>query len=459
MNKGLGPTLLDIEECVKSNRLWHKSDYHSMSNEERHEFPLQLLEWYHREKRTTMPWRKDSLDRERRALGQRAYEVWVSEIMLQQTQVATVIDYYHRWINKFPTIDDLAKADIEQVNTLWAGLGYYSRARRLWEGARKIVSEFDGLLPDNAKDLQAHIPGVGRYTAGAIASIVYHEQVPVVDGNVIRVLARTRAIHGDPKKAKTVDLFWEIAASLVPCSAPGDFNQAIMELGAQICTPQNPKCDECPVQTHCIAYKQLGVFKTLSKKKRKRSTSHHGCSTCHELQSDLVQAEETYRVTRYPLKVEKKPPRDEECAVSIVECIKDNESYYLLSKRPETGLLAGLWEFPSLELESPINKVDQSTEYLRTRYQIELKDAITRVDLGNVIHLFSHIRKVYHIEWIQYKNDLIVQNKSIKWVTLAELKTSPIPTGLKKALKVLEKFKVNSIKKKPKTIASYFKTE
>lgn len=125
-----------------------------------------------------------------------------------QTQVATVIDYYNRWMAAFPTIQDLANADIEKVNSLWAGLGYYSRAKRLWEGAQKVVSQLGGLLPNNAKDLQSEIPGVGRYTAGAVASIVFGETTPVVDGNVIRVIARWRAIHADPKKAKSVELFW-----------------------------------------------------------------------------------------------------------------------------------------------------------------------------------------------------------------------------------------------------------
>lgn len=184
----------------------------------------------------------------------------------------------------FPTIRDLAKADIEKVNTLWAGLGYYSRAKRLWEGAQKVVNELDGLLPNNAKDLQNEIPGVGRYTAGAVASIVFGEATPVVDGNVIRVIARWRAIHADPKKAKSVDLFWEIAASMVPESNPGDFNQAMMELGARVCTPQNPDCVSCPIQVDCRALNQLELVKSLSKngffsekkKKRKQTDIEHG---------------------------------------------------------------------------------------------------------------------------------------------------------------------------------------
>ncbi|KAI9360218.1 NUDIX hydrolase domain-like protein, partial [Pilaira anomala] len=197
-----------------------------------------------------------------------------------------------------------------------------------------------------------------------------------------------------------------------------------------------------------------------------------------ELDSDLV--EESYTVTRYPLKVDKKPPRDEECAVSIVEKISPNqEPLYLISKRPETGLLAGLWEFPTLELDTLdsdyIERAKKSTQYLNTRYQLEFKQP-NRFDLGNVVHLFSHIRKVYHIEWIQYEQDdlpTIDRVTDVKWVTLTELKTSPIPTGLKKALKLLENFKTTNsttltkkkaVKKSVKTtksanIASFFKKE
>ncbi|KAI9272287.1 DNA glycosylase [Helicostylum pulchrum] len=445
---------IDIEECITSNRLYHSDSYHVVSDNERARIQKDLLKWYHVEKRTTMPWRKDNdITWDREELGQRAYEVWVSEIMLQQTQVATVIGFYGRWMEAFPTIRDLANADIEKVNTLWAGLGYYSRAKRLWEGAQKVLKELEGLLPNNAKDLEKEIPGVGRYTAGAVASIVFGEQTPVVDGNVIRVISRWRAIHADPKKAKTIDLFWSIAASMVPESKPGDFNQAMMELGARVCTPQNPDCSNCPISTDCRAYNQLNTVKRFSKdgffiekKKRKQMEIEHDCSTCHELNSDLV--EDNYTVTRYPLKVDKKPPRDEECAVSIVEMISPNqEPLYLISKRPETGLLAGLWEFPTFELDSLDSdykeRAKKSTRYLNTRYQLDFNHT-NRFDLGNVVHLFSHIRKVYHVEWIQIELASIDGVTNVKWVTLSELKTSPIPTGLKKALKLLEKFKTTT---------------
>ncbi|CAO3621501.1 unnamed protein product [Cunninghamella echinulata] len=405
-----------------------------------------------------MPWRKPAdphLNKE--ALAQRAYEVWVSEIMLQQTQVATVIGYYNRWMEKFPTIFDLAKADIEEVNKLWAGLGYYSRASRLWSGAKLVVEKYDGCLPNNAKDLEISIPGIGAYTAGAIASIVFQQQTPLVDGNVIRVLSRLRTIGGDMKKGEIVKLFWSIAKTIVPSSRPGDFNQALMELGARVCTPQNPQCERCPVQDQCRALAHLKLHTMLmdqvwkkkeeDQKEEKEGSIDHECQYCPVITENLEH--ENYAVTRYPVKSDKKPPRDEECAVCILEATSnDNESIeskYLITKRPEKGLLAGLWEFPTVELNNTKSTYKQRsqhiTAFLKDQHKINLNEIKhKRQNLENVVHLFSHIRKVYHVEWVSLSNEDVI-NISIEgnWVTMEELKTSPIPTGLKKAIKLLEK--------------------
>ncbi|KAI8148757.1 DNA glycosylase [Fennellomyces sp. T-0311] len=433
---------IDIEECVQTGSLSHNNTYHSLSAADQVLIQDRLLEWYDREKRMNMPWRKPTrTDLDQKALAQRAYE----------TQVATVIDYYNRWMEAFPTIQALAEADIEKVNELWAGLGYYSRARRLWEGAQKVVREFDGSLPSNAEDLQRYIPGVGRYTAGAVASIVFNQVTPVVDGNVIRVVARLRAIGADPKKASTVELFWEIAAKLVSKERPGDTNQALMELGARVCTPQNPQCTTCPLQKNCHAFAQREIHSRLKtekfweKKKRTREIDHE-CTFCPEIHTHL-DGDDDYAVTRYPTKPEKKKPRDEECAVYIVQ--SKTSSKFLISKRPETGLLAGLWEFPSLELESLDTTYDvrskKASGFLQERYGIDVEETkgLERHDLGNVVHLFSHIRKVYHVEWIHLScanEDGLLDDEQVKWVDGDELKKSPIPTGLKKALALLEKF-------------------
>ncbi|XP_038965136.1 adenine DNA glycosylase isoform X8 [Rattus norvegicus] len=224
-------------------------------------FRRNLLSWYDQEKRD-LPWRKRV--KEEANLDRRAYAVWVSEVMLQQTQVATVIDYYTRWMQKWPTLQDLASASLEEVNQLWSGLGYYSRGRRLQEGARKVVEELGGHVPRTAETLQQLLPGVGRYTAGAIASIAFDQVTGVVDGNVIRVLCRVRAIGADPTSSFVSHHLWDLAQQLVDPARPGDFNQAAMELGATVCTPQRPLCSHCPVQSLCRAHQRVSLQRKSS---------------------------------------------------------------------------------------------------------------------------------------------------------------------------------------------------
>lgn len=204
-----------------------------------------LLDWY-RVHRRDLPWRhrKDP------------YAVWVSEVMLQQTQVRTVIPYYERWMQRFPDLATLAAAPVDSVLEAWQGLGYYGRARRLLEGARVVVSDHGGRLPRSAQSLN-RLPGIGPYSAGAISSIAFDERVPLVDGNVSRVLCRLEALDGDPTRAPTKGLLWALADSLVPADWPGDFNQALMELGATVCLPRQPDCADCPIGRLCKA-RRLG---------------------------------------------------------------------------------------------------------------------------------------------------------------------------------------------------------
>lgn len=244
-----------------------------------------LLAWYGEvNTNRSMPWRKAFIDPKdygdaaklRQALTQRAYEVFISEIMLQQTRVKTVIEYWNRWMERWPTIYDLAKADEDDVMSAWRGLGYYSRCKRILEACRKIVGHKDwqGLMPQDAKELEAHIPGVGPYTAGAISSIVFGRPAPMVDGNVLRVLSRQLGLLADTKTDKgTIDIIWACARSLVetvalentleaadtggaqPNDAPGRWGQALMDLGSTICTP-SPNCSACPATTTCRAYSE-----------------------------------------------------------------------------------------------------------------------------------------------------------------------------------------------------------
>jgi A/G-specific adenine glycosylase len=209
-----------------------------------------LLAWYG-EHRRDLPWRR-SLD---------PYSVWVSEMMLQQTQVATVIPYFQRWMQRFPDVAALANAAESDVLHAWQGLGYYSRARNLQRAAVLMVKEHAGRVPDAVEALRA-LPGIGPYSAGAIASIAYGKAEPLVDGNVIRVLARLFALRGDPNKKPLKGEIWAHARTLVPAQAPGDFNQALMELGATVCTPRSPRCEVCPLATECQARAQ-GLIELL----------------------------------------------------------------------------------------------------------------------------------------------------------------------------------------------------
>ncbi|KAG0224010.1 hypothetical protein BGW42_005413 [Actinomortierella wolfii] len=331
-----GSTLPDLEDLVAdaarvrkaSGR--HPVDYHLFATlEERERVQQHVVEWYDIHHRK-LPWRRSFLKDKKIDLtkltaedGQRAYEVWVSEIMCQQTQIATVIPYYNKWMSQWPTLADLAAADIEDVNKAWTGLGYYSRAKRLHEGAQKVLKEFNGILPADPSTLAKSVPGIGRYTAGAIVSHAYNVPAPIVDGNVVRLLSRLRAIGGDVKNPKVIELHWEVAEQLVHQTRPGCFNQGMMELGALICTPTNPKCHECPVQSSCRAYaesldlKQSRTEKFGGSLKRKVSDLKdeqwdykNECDLC--LPEAEVEGKDQGLVTQYPRKAVKKAPRDEE---------------------------------------------------------------------------------------------------------------------------------------------------
>lgn len=203
-----------------------------------------LLAWYQKSARN-LPWRKTN----------NPYAIWVSEIMLQQTQVQTVIPYYEKWLKQFPSIASLAQADQGEVLSHWAGLGYYRRARMLHSAAQQIMTNHAGQFPSTLEAILT-LPGIGRYTAGAIASIAFKIAAPILDGNVIRVLSRVFAIKKNIASPQTLKLLWEKAEEIVSKKQPGNFNQALMELGALICTPQNPKCLICPIQKFCAAFQE-----------------------------------------------------------------------------------------------------------------------------------------------------------------------------------------------------------
>ena len=229
------------------------------------EFSRRLLDWYSIHARQ-LPWRTLPFDFQGdnfQSLGIKPdpYRVWVSEIMLQQTRVETILPYFQNWLNHFPTLDTLAKASEQEVLSVWEGLGYYSRARNFHKAAQKVIHEYDGQIPSKRQVLEK-LPGIGRYTAAAISSIAFGEDEPALDGNIRRVLARFFNMQMPTHSPAGEKELWNLAAAQLPSGRAGDYNQAIMDLGATICTPRGPLCDRCPLRGLCQA-ERLGLQKEL----------------------------------------------------------------------------------------------------------------------------------------------------------------------------------------------------
>lgn len=293
-----------------------------------------LITWFRNAQRD-LPWRRTS----------DPYAIWLSEIMLQQTRVETVIPYYEKFLAAFPTIERLAKAPLERLLRLWAGLGYYSRARNLHAAAKSVVREYGGLFPSSSVALQT-LPGVGRYTAAAIASIAFGEAVAVLDGNVKRVLARLLAVTESIDKPAVVDRLWRDAEQLLDSRNPGDFNQAMMELGATVCTPRNPRCESCPLRRYCAAAKR-GIATTLPIRKTKVAVP-------------LVRA--------------------------VGAAIVENRDI-LLVQRKKTGLLAGFWTLPGTEIQENEDPRHALRRFAEKRFSASL---IVGEMIGEVRHEFTH---------------------------------------------------------------------
>jgi len=264
----------------------------------------QLLAWWDEHGRHDLPWQQNVS----------AYRVWVSEIMLQQTQVATVERYYARFLESFPDVQALAGASSDDVLHHWSGLGYYSRARNLHKAAKQLVADNAGLVPNSLDEL-IDLPGIGRSTAGAILSLVYDQRQPILDGNVKRVLARVFAIEGWTGTTANLKRLWELADSVTPSVRVGNYTQAIMDLGATLCTRSRPRCTECPLQDICLAFAG-GLVKTIPAPKPKKM----------------------------------RPRR----SAVIIMAVNDNGDI-LLEKRPPSGIWGGLWSFPELESVSAID--------------------------------------------------------------------------------------------------------
>lgn len=272
-----------------------------------HTFSSQVLRWFQQYGRKHLPWQKNVTP----------YRVWVSEIMLQQTQVTTVIPYFERFMATFPTVQVLAEAPQDEVLSLWTGLGYYARARNLHKTAKLICTRFNGEFPEKVHELE-QLPGVGRSTAGAIRSLGHGRYAPILDGNVKRVLARHFAVAGWPGKASVLKKLWQLSEQLTPEEDSGAYNQAMMDIGAMICTRSKPLCEQCPVRNTCTA-----------------------------------KAQDT--MTQYP----GKKPKTVKPVKSTHMLLFRYNGHFLLEKRPQTGIWGGLWGFPQSNEETQMSSLAQ----------------------------------------------------------------------------------------------------
>ena len=321
-----------------------------------------LLDWYRTHARD-LPWRHT----------EDPYAIWISEIMLQQTQVTTVMPYWKRWMRALPTVQKLARINPERVLKLWEGLGYYSRARNLQAAAQKIVTEHGGIFPEDPK-IMRELPGIGRYTAGAISSIAFDQPEPIVDGNVVRILTRIFGIRENPKNKKTREELWSLAQTLVSTSENcGALNQSLMELGATVCHPRQPECENCPVIRNCVARREKTITLIPAKGKRIKYT-------------------------------------EKEIKVFVIK----RNGRLLMQKRPKGVINADFWELPNNETRPEI------TLPKRARLLASAKHNITsyRIKLN-----------AYSMESGQFKG---------RWFTFSDLRKFPVTAAHRKILKIVE---------------------
>ncbi len=343
-----------------------------------------LLAWYADHGRD-LPWR-----------GTRdPYRIWLSEIMLQQTGVTVVIPYYERFLRRFPDVQTLAEASVDEVIALWAGLGYYSRARNL-HAASRIVAEAGGRLPEDLKALQA-LPGIGRSTAGAILSIAFNRKAPILDGNVRRVLIRLHAVEQPPRTAAVEKDLWRWAEELTPEDRPHDYVQAIMDLGATLCTPRQPRCTDCPLASLCLA---------------------HGRGIAAQLP--------------------RRQPRKTLPLVHQVALLLERDGKFLVRKRSLQGMLGGLWEFP-WRLQGP---GQEALSAVRALLREEGCCGEPR-ELGRMRHAYSHFRlevAVFQVAveagWAQH---LAAEADQGRWLSRTGLETLPLHGAHKKVRKLMDR--------------------
>lgn len=355
-----------------------------ISGDLRERIVTDLLAWYLQNKRD-LPWR-----------GASPYGVWVSEIMLQQTQVATVIPYYLRFMERFPTVKALAEAPFEEVLRYWAGLGYYARARNLHRAAQILVERYNGELPTEPGAIES-LPGVGRYTAGAIRSIAFNQPYPLVDANVARVLSRLFGVSGNLHSASTQARLWHLAEQLVPANEPGAFNQALMELGSLVCIPSDPRCERCPLLADCVAGNAPDptAWPETPSGKRSIPAVHSSALICNE------------------------------------------EGALLIVQRPPHGLWGGLWEFPRVVCatgETPLEGAHRAAREVAGLEVEALEPKTFRAAQGQVApltrikHGVMHYRITLHGYLMRPTTSVVPKEERPKaWATSEALSRYPMP--------------------------------
>lgn len=344
-----------------------------------------LLLGYYAGTARKLPWRDNPT----------GYAVWVSEMMLQQTQVATVLPYYQRWMARFPTLESLAHASQADVLSLWQGLGYYARARALHAGAAHVVNVRDGQLPTSAAELRA-LPGIGPYTAGAIASIAFEQPSPIVDGNVIRVLCRVFGLAGSPMHQPLKGFLWELAEALIPRGQARDFNQALMEFGALCCTPRSPLCQGCPLQQHCHAYKHGAVARLPELPERPKATP----------------------------------------VVNVAALVRRGTRVLVGQLTSDAPRWASMWQFPNVDLTT--SEAGTATES-ETRAVARALEAWCGVhaDIGVRLHSLQHSVTRYRITVHLYEATLEEEPtargcQAVAWCDLGELESLAMPAAHRK---------------------------
>lgn len=354
-----------------------------LTEQEVAELRRSLLMWYGQQGRD-LPWRNT----------RDPYAIWVSEIMLQQTQVVTVIPYYHRWLATLPTVVHLAAADQQQVLKLWQGLGYYARARNLHRAAQVIAEQRGGAFPVVVEQVM-QLPGIGRTTAGGILSAAYNQPQPILDGNVKRVLARLIALPQSPKRAET--FLWQLSEQILDTRQPRDFNQALMDLGATVCTPKNPSCPVCPWSNYCQAQRL-------------------------NLQSHL------------PMREASAPLPHKQIGVAVIW--NQQRDQILIDQRRQEGLLGGLWEFPGGKIEPG--------ETVRACIEREIREELgIEIEVGDRLitldHTYTHFKVtliVHHCLHLQGQAQPL-ECEQVRWVTLAELDDFPFPKANERIIAAL----------------------